>query len=376
MKSKWLAAVLNLILPGLGFFYARKRKAALVTLLLSTLCMLSVRILAVSFPIFVISIVALVVVMIYGVVGGYMAVEKGKEYSSDPMDKPFVYGAGVTVYFGVLILFVFQWAPIGLAHIPTPSMNPTLQIGDYIAFRKSKSIERSDVVTFWWPDDVKTMYIKRCIGVPGDSIAIKSGDVFVNGAPREEGLLKREYMVVTNVGTINPKALEKIGLSEDDFGTYGPDRFGFYLTKEEATSLKSMPWVKEMTLNIIDERQPINWPSYRGPATMKWSTDFFGPLYLPKKGDKIEVTAKNIALYSRCIQLENESVEANDSTITINGKEVTTYEFKDDYYFMMGDNRHNTLDSRYWGLLPGRLVIGKAMYVYWGKSWDRMGTKL
>jgi signal peptidase I len=185
-----------------------------------------------------------------------------------------------------------------------------------------------------------------------------------------------EYMVVTNVGTINPKVLERIGLSENDFSAYGPDRFGFHLTKEEAASLKSMPWVKEVTLNIIDERQPINWPSYRGPAMMNWSTDFYGPLYLPKKGDKIELTAKNIALYSKCIQLENELVATSDSTITINGKQETTYEFKDDYYFMMGDNRHNTLDSRYWGLLPGRLLIGKAMYVYWGESMERVGMKL
>jgi signal peptidase I len=376
MKNKWLAAGLNLLLPGLGFFYARKRKTAMVICLLGTLAIFGLRVLANSFPVFVLSFVALVAVILYGFIGGLMAVDEKMEYPADPIDKPYVYGANIILYDGLLMLFIFQWAPIAFAHIPTPSMNPTLQTGDHIAFRETKSIDRNDIITFWWPEDVETMYIMRCIGLPGDSVAIKSSQVFVNSTRREEGSLKMEYMVTTSVGDINLKVLEKIGLGQDDFIMYGSDRYGFHLTQDEAASLKSMPWVKEMTVNILDERQPINFHLYTAPAKMNWSVDFFGPLYLPKKGDKIELTAKNIALYSKCIELENELVEISDSTITIDSKPETIYEFKDDYYFTMGDNRHNSLDSRYWGLLPGRLVIGKAMYVYWGKSMARIGRDL
>jgi signal peptidase I len=375
-KSKWMAAGLNLLLPGIGFFYARKRKTAIVLFVLGAMSIFSLRVLANSFPVFVLSFVTLMAVLLYGFIGGLLAVDQKNEYPTDPLDKPYVYGATIILYNGLLILFIFQWAPIAFAHIPTPSMNPTLQIGDYIAYRETKSIDRSDIVTFWWPDDTKTMYIMRCVALPGDSVAIKSGQVSVNNTPREEGSLKMEYMVITKAGEINQRVLKKIGLGEDDFRMYGSDRYGFHLTEEEAAALKTIPWVKEVTMNIIDERQPINFPLYAAPAMMNWSVDFFGPLYLPKKGDKIELTAKNIALYSKCIALENEHVEDSDSTITINGKQEKTYEFKDDYYFMMGDNRHNTLDSRYWGLLPGRLVIGKAKYVYWGKSMARIGSEL
>jgi signal peptidase I len=375
-KSKWLAAGLNLLLPGLGFFYARKKRTAMVTCLLLTISFFGLRVLADSFPIFVLSFAILIAVELYGFIGGLLAVDKEKEYPADPLDKPYVYGATIILYDGLLMLFIFQWAPIAFAQIPTPSMNPTLQIGDQIAYRETKSIDRGDIVTFWWPNDVKTMYIMRCVGLPGDSIAIKSGKVFVNRIPRKEGSLKMEYMVTTMAGDINLKALKKIGLGPDDFATYGFDRYGFHLTPEEAASLKSMPWVKEIEMNLIKEQQSFNYYQYTAPAKMNWTADFFGPLYLPKKGDKIELTPKNIALYSKCIELENELVEANDSTITIGGKPETIYEFKDDYYFTMGDNRHNSLDSRYWGLLPGRLVIGKAKYVYWAKSMARIGSEL
>jgi signal peptidase I len=333
-------------------------------------------VLADSFPVFVLSFVILIAVILYGFIGGLLAVDRKKEYPADPLDKPYVYGAAIIFYNGLLMLFIFQLAPIAFARIPTPSMTPVLQIGDYIAYRETKSIDRGDIVTFWWPEDVKIMYIMRCVGLPGDSIIIRAGQVFVNGMPREEGLLKMEYMVTAVAGDINLKALKKVGLGADDFTTYGFDRYGFYLTPEEAASLKSMPWVKEIKVNIIEEQQPFNFHFYAAPAKMNWTVDFFGPLYLPKKGDKIELTSQNIALYSKCIKLENELVEVNDSTITINGKPETIYEFKDDYYFTMGDNRHNALDSRYWGMLPGRLVIGKAKYVYWAKSMARIGSKL
>lgn len=97
---------------------------------------------------------------------------------------------------------------------------------------------------------------------------------------------------------------------------------------------------------------------------------------MPKKGDVIQITKENLSLYSKVIEFENESVEFTESTVSIDGQGVDQYEVKDNYYFMMGDNRHNSLDSRYWGFLPEKLVIGTAMYLYWGKTTDRIGKKI
>jgi len=107
-----------------------------------------------------------------------------------------------------------------------------------------------------------------------------------------------------------------------------------------------------------------------------WNTDFYGPLYIPKKGDKIPLTHSNVGKYLKCIKFENESVEVDSSGLIINGQRTAHYQFKDNYFFMMGDNRHNSLDSRYWGLLPETLVIGRAMYLYWGRTTDRIGKEV
>jgi signal peptidase I len=90
----------------------------------------------------------------------------------------------------------------------------------------------------------------------------------------------------------------------------------------------------------------------------------------------IQLTEANIDLYQKCIEFENESVERDGSGLKINGQGASTYQFRGNYFFMMGDNRHNSLDSRYWGFLPQELVIGKAMYLYWGRTFDRIGKKV
>jgi signal peptidase I len=225
------------------------------------------------------------------------------------------------------------------------------------------------------PDNVKTMYVKRCIGLPGDSLQIKNSNVLINGAPLKVIPLKFKYLVTTDGSEFNSRILEKNHIGESDYYKMSSAAYQFFLTQNQADWLKELKFVETVELLIANEGESEKM-IYPKSEILNWNTDFYGPLYIPKKGDKIQLTDKNIDLYLKCIEFENKFVERDNSGLRVNGQLTAVYQFKDNYFFMMGDNRHNSLDSRYWGLLPQELVIGKAMYLYWGRSNDRIGKKV
>jgi signal peptidase I len=226
-------------------------------------------------------------------------------------------------------------------------MDPTLKIGDRLAFTKTNAPDRGDIVIFWfpghepWQSQANTLYIKRCIAR----------------------------------SSINSRVLEDHGLSQSDYLQISNDTYIFYLTEEEATKLRDLKFLKEVNISIASREQGEAM-IYPPSMSLTWNPDFYGPIYVPKRGDKIDLTERSIDLYWNCIAFESNSAKRDASGVLIDGKRLETYEFKEDYFFMMGDNRHNSLDSRYWGLLPGSLVIGKAKYIYWGKTIDRIGKEI
>jgi signal peptidase I len=254
-------------------------------------------------------------------------------------------------------------------------MDPALLVGDVLAYEKTSSIKRNDVTIFWYPDDVRIMYVKRCIGLPGDSLQIEGSTVLVNGKPLTDIPLKFAHTVTTDGARINSRFLEKHQLSDNDYVQIAPDSYRFFLTGDQAINLSKLSLFKKIERSIAPEGETerMIYPSSSGH---RWNADYYGPIYIPKKGDRIELTDENIDLYQKCIEFENESVRRVGTGLTINGQPRTTYEFKENYFFMMGDNRHNSLDSRYWGLLPHRLVVGKSMYIYWGHTRDRIGKEI
>lgn len=378
-KKKWLGALLNSFVPGLGQFYARRIKKGLLVWILFFVVVFSLRFIAYNFQLFLVSIALIIGYYLYLIISGYRDVDKNREYQPSGFDKWYVY---------VLIVLI-NWAlvsaikgrrldaitPVNFARIPTPAMDPTLQVGDILAFRKVRSVERNDVTIFWFPDDIKTMYVKRCAGLPGDSLQITGSKVMVNGRPQPNVPVKLKYIVTTDGSEINPRILEKNRLGENDYFKISADTYQFFLTAEQAQNLRAFKFLRSVELSISTEgeREAMIYPR---SVNLDWNTDFFGPIYIPRKGDRIDLTDSNIDLYLKCIALENESVQKDKSGLIINGQLTTTYEFKDNYFFMMGDNRHNSLDSRYWGLLPERLIIGKAIYLYWGQTSDRIGKEI
>lgn len=214
------------------------------------------------------------------------------------------------------------------------------------------------------PVDKRENYIKRCLGIPGDTLQIIDQVVYVNGKVSElPDKAQFKYLVRTDGSRINPKALDRLGVTEQVIMTQ-QDEYEITLTREAAEALKGFVNVKEVKKII----QPKGfWQFYTFPfdSAYPWNVDNYGPIIIPKAGQTIELNRKNIVLYERIIKAyELNDLDIIGDKILINGKPATEYTFKLDYYWMMGDNRHNSADSRYWGFVPNDHIVGKAVFVW------------
>lgn len=392
-RNPWISFFLTFFFPGLGQLYNGQFAKAIILLCISILipCFFGLTNLM-TYPLgFVVSLLLSILFLLYRCIDAVIVSKSKPEYILKKFNTWVVYLGYIILTIGVsLIIDHYQILGIQSFRLPTPSMKSALLIGDRLAAELTdtpeKEIARGNIITFYVPPDQlsgnatlikdKIPYLMRCIGLPGDNIEIKNGDVLINDRILFNKDVFRSSFVIESNTVLNKKTLEKLELSSEDFmmeERVSDDQINYimWITSEKAEELENLSFIgsvspQEHTSGGIFPFTYYNKHSTDFDNDLGWTLDDFGPLWIPKKDETIAINDSTLLLFGDIItEYEHHSnAQIINKKLIINNKEVLSYTFKQNYYFVLGDNRHNALDSRYWGFVPEDHIFGKALFIW------------
>ncbi|MGL4598751.1 MAG: signal peptidase I [Bacteroidia bacterium] len=256
----------------------------------------------------------------------------------------------------LLRVFLFQ-----ISSIHTSSMRPALMEGDQLLIYKAaywfKDVARNDVIAFERLNEqtlAQEVVAKRCVALPGDTFSLRNAEVFINGKKDATPIdLLLQYKLVFGENKLAPELLNQLQPSPYLIPTY--ENMTVLLTPQQAAFLNNKSSVTRL-INDSSQYSPIIFPN---SARIKWNIDQFGPLWIPKVGASILLTETNALLYKKVIEAEGHKLTQKNAAFFIDGKPSKTYTFQLNYYFVLGDNRYNSIDSRFWGFISEKQVVGQ-----------------